>query len=111
MSIQPDVDVLVVVTTEQIDRHTALDFSKELAEGLRRCEAAPDLSPELVVDFSQVTFMGSAGIHELIDAEQALKRRGGRLMVRGAHGVARRCLEVTGVLERFGAASTNGTGP
>ena len=111
MSIQPDVETLVVVATEQIDRHTALDFSKELAEGLRRCEAAPDLSPELVVDFSQVTFMGSAGIHELIDAEQALKRRGGRLIVRGAHGVARRCLEVTGFLEHFGGASTNGTGP
>ena len=26
MSIQPDVEVLVVVTTEQIDHHTAPDF-------------------------------------------------------------------------------------
>jgi anti-sigma B factor antagonist len=109
MSIQPDVETLVVVATEQIDRHTALDFGKELAEGLRRCEAAPDPSPELVVDLSHVTFLDSTGIRELIVAEQALQRRGGRLIVRGAHGVARRCLEITGLLERFGRASTNGT--
>ena len=111
MSIRPHVDVLVVVTTEQIDHHTAPDFSEELAEGLRRCEVAPDPAPELVVDLSQVTFLDSTGIRELILAERALARRGGRLVVCGARGVVRRCLEVTGVLERFGAASTNGTGP
>ncbi len=111
MSIQPSVEVRVVVTTEQIDHHTAPDFSQELADGLRRCEAAPDRPPELVVDLSQVTFLDSTGIRELIIAEQALKRRGGRLVVCGAHGVVRRCLEVTGVLERFGGASTNGTAP
>ncbi|MET0159957.1 MAG: STAS domain-containing protein [Acidimicrobiales bacterium] len=109
MSIQPDVEVVVVVTTEQIDRHTALDFRKELREGLRRCEAALDPPPDLVVDLSQVTFLDSTGIRELIDAEQALARRGGRLVVRGADGVVRRCLEVTGVLERFGGASANET--
>ena len=57
MSIQPDVEVLVVVTTEQVDRHTAPDFSQELREGLSRCEAAPDRSPELVVDLTQVTYL------------------------------------------------------
>ena len=112
MSIQPDVETLVVVATEQ-DRpsHRPGLRRKNSLKDFVAVEGAPDLSPELVVDFSQVTFMGSAGIHELIDAEQALKRRGGRLIVRGAHGVARRCLEVTGFLEHFGGASTNGTGP
>jgi len=88
-----------------------LDLEPRIVEGLHRCEAGPDPSPELVVDLSQVTFLDSTGIRALIDAEQALARRGGRLVVCGATGVARRCLEVTGVLERFGAASTNGTGP
>lgn len=111
MSIQPHVEVLVVVTTEQIDHHTAPDFREELAEGLRRSEADPDPSPEVVVDLSQVTFLDSTGIRALIDAEQALTRRGGHLVVCGAHGVVRRCLEVTGVLERFGGVSTNGTAP
>ena len=81
MSIQPDVEVLVVVTTEQVDRHTAPDFSHELREGLRRCEAAPDRSPELVVDLTQVNFLDSTGIRELIVAEQAPAPRGGRLVV------------------------------
>ena len=111
MSIPSRVDALVVVTTEQIDHHTAPDFREELAGGVRRSEAAPSPSPELIVDLSKVTFLDSTGIRELIDAEQALARRGGRLVVRGAHGVVRRCLEVTGVLERFGGASTNGTKP
>jgi anti-anti-sigma factor len=112
MSIQPSVEeVLVVVTTEQIDHHTAPDFREELAEGLRRCEAAPDPPPPLVVDLSQVTFLDSTGIRELILAEQALAHRGGRLVVHGASGVVRRCLETTGVLEHFGRGSTNGTGP
>ena len=85
MSIQPDVEVLVVVTTEQIDHHTAPNFGEELAAGLRRCETAPNPSPRLVVDLSQVTFLDSTGIPELIVAEQALARRGGRLVVCGAH--------------------------
>ena len=40
MSTQAGVEVLVVVTTEQIDHHPAPDFREELAEGLRRWEAA-----------------------------------------------------------------------
>ncbi len=108
MSIQPDAEVLVFVKTEQIDHRTAPDFREELAEGIRRCEAALDPSPELVVDMSQVTFLDSTGIRELIVAERALEYGGGRLVVRGASGVVRRVLEVTGVLEHFGGASTKG---
>ena len=110
MRIQPEVEVLVIVTTEQIDRHTVADFSAELAEGLRCCAAMSDPSPDLVVDLRRVTFLDSTGIRELIDAEQAISRRGGRLVVCGAYGDVLRCLEITGALERFGGASTNGTG-
>jgi len=78
MSIQTGVDVLVVVTTEQIDYHTALDFRRELREGLRRCLRGPDPSPELVVDLSQVTFLDSTGVRELILTEGMLAHRGGR---------------------------------
>jgi len=88
-----------------------LDLELRIVEGLHRCEAGPDPSPELVVDLSQVTFLDSTGIRDLIVAEQALAHRGGRLVICGAHGVVRRCLEITGVLERFGGASTNGTEP
>ena len=111
MSIQPGVDVLVVVMTTEIDHHTAVDFREELREGLRRCEEASDPSPEMVVHLRYVTFLDSTGIRELVIAGHALARRGGRLEVRGAHGVVRRCLEITGVLEHFGGASTNGTSP
>jgi stage II sporulation protein AA (anti-sigma F factor antagonist) len=111
MSIQPGVEVLVVVMTTEIDHHTAVDFREELREGLRRCEEASGPSPEMVVDLSQVTFMDSTGIRELILAGHTLARRDGHLEVRGAQGVVLRCLEITGVLEYFGGVSTNGTGP
>ena len=111
MSTQAGVEVLVVAVTEEVDHHTALDFRAELQEGLRRCEAAPDPPPVLVVDLSQVKFLDSTGIRELIDTDLALGLRGGRLVVRGADGVVRRCLEITGVMERLGAASSNGTHP
>lgn len=81
MSTQAGVEVLVVVTTEQIDHHPAPDFREELAEGLRRWEAAPDPPPEVVVDLSQVTFLDSTGVRELILAGQAIEHRGGRLVV------------------------------
>lgn len=109
MSFQPEVEVLVVVTTEQIDRHTVAGFTAELAEGLRCCAAMSEPSPDLVVDLRHVTFLDSTGIRELIVAEEAISRRGGRLVVCGAHGDVLRCMEITGVLERFGGASTNGT--
>ena len=111
MSIQAGVAVLVVVTTTEIDLHTAVDFRKELREGLRRCEEASDPPPEMVVDFREVTFLDSTGIRELVIAGHALAHRGGRMEIRGSHGVVRRCLEITGALEHFGGVSTNGTAP
>jgi anti-anti-sigma factor len=111
MSVQGGVAVLVVVMTKEIDHHTAVDFREELREGLRRCEEASGPPPEMVVDFREVTFLDSTGIRELVLAGHALARQGGRLEIRGAHGVVLHCLEITGVLEHFGSASTNGTAP
>ena len=107
MSVQPGVgEVLVVVATEQIDNCSATDFMAELAEGLRCCKETS--APDLVIDLSQVTFMDSSGIRALIVAEQSLANRGGHLMVCGAHDDVLRCLEITGMLDRFGGASANG---
>ena len=41
MTIEPDVDVVVVLTTERSTITTAPDFRQELREGLRRCLAGP----------------------------------------------------------------------
>jgi anti-anti-sigma factor len=110
MSAQPGVEVLVAGTKE-IDRHTVADFLAELEEALRRYEASADRSPGLVVDFSQVTFLDSNGIRALLDTAAATERRGGHWVVRGGYAGVRRCLDITGVLERFGDVSANGNVP
>jgi anti-anti-sigma factor len=53
--------------------------------------------PPVVVDCSQVTFMGSAGIHVLIRAYQRLGSRPGAVVVRNPSVQVRRVLSLTGV--------------
>jgi anti-sigma B factor antagonist len=100
---QPTIaEVRVVVTVAQIDGQSVEAFGDELAEGLRRLEGSPDRRTALlVVDLSGVEFLASPGIRKLIEADQAAIAAGGRLVICGASGVVSRCLEVTGVLDRF----------
>ena len=85
----------VVITVGEVDHASAPEFADEIER------AANGSGDDLVIDLRQVTFMGSAGIRVLIDADLAAADRGGRVRVEGAHGVVLRCLEVTGVLERL----------
>ncbi len=106
MSTTPEADVHLAVTIEEIDHSTSADFWAELADGLRRYEEGPRRGPDrpvghLVVDLSRVRFLDSSGIRSLIDADQVALRHGGRVVISGAEGVVRRCLEVTGVYERM----------
>src|SRR4051812_49167990 len=94
----PLCDTVVQITVEEIDPHTCGQFADELAEGLRLYEgSAPPAGPDhndLVVDLSAVSFLDSTGIRLLIEANQVATEHGGRVVLRGTHGVTRRCLEV-----------------
>ena len=106
MSLQPACpENRVVITVGEVDHATVGQFADEIGR------AASDGSDGvLIVDLRQVTFIGSAGIRVLIDADQAAMARGGRVCVDGAQGVVLRCLEVTGVLERL-QLGADGTAP
>jgi stage II sporulation protein AA (anti-sigma F factor antagonist) len=95
----------LVVSIKEIDHATAAAFRAELAEALGRYEAVPPPGSShgapLVVDLSLVTFLDSSGIQALVEVDREAARRGGRLVLSGADGVVRRCLEVTGVYERL----------
>src|SRR4051812_29951271 len=104
MSLRPhDTDTRVIVTVDEIDHSTVHAFDAELQRGLSQYAQAPHSRPDrsagsLVVDLRNVTFMSSAGIRALIQADQDAMAHGGRLVVDGARGVVLRCLEVTGLL-------------
>jgi anti-anti-sigma factor len=115
MSIElPEVDTRILITIDEVDHATIAEFGLQLREGLRRYAETAHPRPDrpagsFVIDLSEVNFLGSAGIRELIDADQEAMRHGGRIVLDGAHGVVLRCLQVTGVLEHFQVQEQEGS--
>lgn len=77
--------------TGEIDMNTAPVLAEEVGKAI---------GPELVVvDLSDVTFFGSAGIAALLDAREQYEGAGSRLRLVAARGPVPRSLEIAGVLE------------
>ena len=91
----PAVRVLHVVG--ELDTLTAPLLAVRLAEQ----QAAV---PKLVVDLSEVSFLGSAGLAALVEAKDAADRQGGRLLVVPGSRIVKRALEATGLLSLFTVA-------
>ncbi|MBP2325761.1 anti-anti-sigma factor [Kibdelosporangium banguiense] len=84
---------VVLRASGEIDMNTAPLLAEEL-------EQAISTNPELiVVDLSDVTFFGSAGIAALLNAREQHTETGGRLRLVATHGPVLRSLEIAGVLE------------
>ncbi len=110
MSTQSGVgNLALTVTIEEIDHTTASAFAEQVAEGLRRFQEDAPSGSALTVDLSEVAFLDSSGIRVLIDADQAARGLGGRVVVVGARGLVERCLRVTGVLDHLSPADDAGT--
>lgn len=58
----------------------------------------------LVVDLSDVSFLGSAGLAVLVGARDEAERRSGALWLVPGSRIARRALEATGLLPLFNVA-------
>jgi anti-sigma B factor antagonist len=91
---------MVVRIEGEIDMAT----TPELVDSLLR--AAESGARRLVVDLSDVSFMGAAGIHALEEVQAAMRHRGGELAVVAPTGLPRRVLELTGTMEPLGAVDT-----
>jgi len=91
----PAVRVLHVVG--ELDTLTAPVLAGRLAE-------QQSAVPKLVVDLSEVSFLGSAGLAALVEAKDAADRHGWQLLVVPGSRIAWRALEATGLLSLFTVA-------
>jgi anti-sigma B factor antagonist len=90
-------DALVVHVLGEIDTLTAPVLRGELDEHL------PTV-PLVVLDLSQVTFLGSAGLAVLVAAKDDAERRGHLLRLVCGSRIVTRALEATGLLALFDVA-------
>ncbi len=92
VSTTPVDGVPTIVVTGELDPHT-VDVLQAAVDGAL---ADPAVS-ELVLDVAGLDFVDSSGIRVLIAAHKALESRDGRLVLRGANGMVRRLLDITGL--------------
>ncbi len=59
-------------------------------------------SSNVVLDLSQLTFLDSSGISELLTISETVTGRGQQFEVRNPTPAVRRVLEITGLLQYFG---------
>lgn len=64
-------------------------------------EAARAASPCMVIDLTELTFCGSAGLAQLLAAQQEVQRRGGHVVLVGCRPEVVRLLRLADVLELF----------
>lgn len=69
-----------------------------------RLEQHVDTAPLLVLDLSEVTFLGSAGLAVLVATKDARESRGHRLSLVCGTRIVTRALEATGLLGLFDVA-------
>jgi len=74
-----------------------LSTRDELAEYLNRALETVSPPQSLIVDLSEVTFLGSAGLALLLDTQDAAVRRGVPLRVVGTQRAVRRPIEAVGL--------------
>ena len=92
-------DIDVVLEDRRVLFRLAGEVCVTTAPALRqRLGLAVDAhAPEVVVDLGGVTVLCAAGVSVLGEAGRRLADRGGRLRLRGAHGVVATVLRVTGL--------------
>jgi len=103
MALRRDGSAAVLTLVGDFDMHTVQSVGQPVEELLH------DPPHDLVVDLSGVDFIDSSGIALLVKVYSRVVREGaGTMRVERTSPVARRLLEVCGLLETFGI---DGTGP
>ena len=89
-------DQLVVVVGGEIDLGTAALLRALLVDAVDRHHL-------VCCDLRAVTVLSAAGLSALLDAHRRAEQTGSRLTIRGAHGMPRLVLEISGVDALLGA--------
>lgn len=92
IEVEPDLEGRVVVMV-----HGAVDLveAAELRAILRRVCDDGDGPSQVVLDLTDVSFVGSSGLGVIVEANQALEGCGRSFVVRGAARPIRRAFEIT----------------
>ena len=80
---------LTVALSGRLDTTTAPVLEKELKESLNGIE-------ELVLDFSNLDYISSAGLRVLLSAQKTINAAKGTMVVSGANDIVKEIFEVTG---------------
>jgi anti-anti-sigma factor len=83
---------VVVALSGECDLSERATLATELGAAVADCHT-------VVVDLTDLGFIDSAGIHELVKAYHAARERQNNLYVRNASGIVASVLEITGVGE------------
>lgn len=91
MEIKKELDgsKLTVTLSGRLDTTTAPDFEKELKSSL-------DGVNELVLDFSGLDYISSAGLRVLLSAQKLMNGAGGSMKIVGANDIVKEIFDVTG---------------
>jgi anti-anti-sigma factor len=102
-------DLVVLMTTEEVDAATVPAFAAELDSAMARYrsvrQASTGHSSTLVIDLRQVRFLDSKGLQSLLNVHREVVAEQGQIRLDNAEGVVLRVLEITGTLDHV-----NGTG-
>jgi anti-sigma B factor antagonist len=98
-----DADVVMSLQTHQLDgavyiyARGELDFASAATLSSALEATRPDGPRRVVLDLTGLTFCDAGGVTALLRAHRALRDGGGHLLIRGASGLPRRVLALTGV--------------
>jgi anti-sigma B factor antagonist len=92
---RPSTTQSVVRLAGEIDMLTAPDFRACLSEHVA------DHTQHLVLDFTDVTFLGSSGLAVLLDVKNVAEQQGTKLYLVDAHSSIMRILAITGLADVF----------
>ncbi len=81
---------LVITLEGQFNALGAVDFDDQVAE-MEMVEA------NVILDFSRVTFLSSAGVRSLLTLEKAMRSSKGALYIAGISGMVRQVLDISGL--------------
>ena len=94
IDVAPDLEGRLVLNLHGVlDLHEVGELRPVLSEALAL--QGPELGPDVVVDLTELTFIGSSGMVALVQAHQDLDKQGRRLILRGASGRIRKAFEIT----------------
>ena len=90
--------ILLANVEGRVDTVTAPQFESEIKSDLNGVT-------ELVLDFSQLTYISSAGLRVLVATDQAMEKRGGCMKIIHAGPYILEILDMTGLLNAFTVVS------